>query len=89
MSSLILPAEKPEDEEATPDISCAKCGFYVMNNVLSPRAGGTCRRYPGVPYPVGADKMGRPVAIAFWPGVRPNEWCGEFKASKAERDKAS
>lgn len=92
---LILPNGKglevvPEaTEEVASDISCGRCAFYKLANVLSPSMGGMCRRNPPLPVLIGQDAARNPVVPGFFPMVGREMWCGEFKSSKAERDKAS
>jgi hypothetical protein len=93
--SLILPngndltAAPEAPEEAASDISCGRCAFYKLANVLMPSAGGMCRRNPPIPILIGQDAARNPVVPGFFPMVSKDIWCGEFKSTKAERDKAS
>jgi hypothetical protein len=55
--------------------SCVGCRFA---NCFAPEVVGQpfriyCHRY--APRPV----MDNPSPIPFWPGVQPDEWCGEYE----------
>ena len=56
---------------------CANCLFYRLK-MLTAGAEGKCHRFPPLatilPSPAG------PVTATYWPGPKPIEHCGEWKA---------
>lgn len=60
---------------------CTRCAMFVAGPPTQD-ASGSCRQNPPVPVVVGMDtQMGRPrpITMAFWPGVKKGDWCGQFK----------
>lgn len=58
---------------------CISCEYYHQSMKNHPDKGGTCHRYPPTPHIVGADGLGRPLALGFWPVVGPKDTCGEWE----------
>ena len=50
---------------------CAACKYYQP---LGDGAKGNCTRYPPVPFPTSPGQV-----TSFWPPVRANMSCGEYK----------
>lgn len=60
-------AEMPRVDER-----CEKCRFWHPDQ---PAVYGECRRHAPV---IPAD----PYAVRAWPGVKPNDWCGEWQGEE-------
>lgn len=56
-----------------PKETCSTCRFFQTDDERTGNRSHACRRYP-------PDSDG-------WPSVNPNDWCGEFKANEALRER--
>ena len=56
---------------------CANCAHYKLK-MLTSGAEGKCHRYPPNATLIGSPAG--PVTATYWPGPKPTECCGEWKA---------
>lgn len=73
---------KSKPQAVDPGPLCGSCRFYKEQTETADEIRwGICRRFPpaGVSVP---DADGSYGDDAVWAPVRPDEWCGEFKAGQ-------
>lgn len=55
--------------------SCSTCKYFLPQDPET----GLCRRIPAVPLSFGVAQNGQPLVLTFFPAMKPDGWCGEFK----------
>lgn len=60
------------DKQMIDGTRCNNCKFYHFSNSIGSHQ---CRKSPPVLIP-DVDKL-----HAYWPDIKPNDWCGEFQSS--------
>lgn len=66
-----------------PIFDCRSCPAYQQLVNDQPQMGGACHHEPPRPQLIGADKLGRPLTMSFYPQVGKGDWCMKHPMASA------